>query len=92
VGTLALFGQLLADQAGCVGMPGQVAVVEEPVERRADPGQPFRVGAQAGQSAGQLVPTLGPVELAGERDDRAAVELQRAMRIAARSKQEQRAA
>ena len=71
-------------------LPGKVSICEQPGQRALDARQPRRGRAQSSELFGQLRAAVGSVEIAGQRRDRTAVELQLPPRIASRRKQEDR--
>ena len=71
-------------------LPGKVSIGEQPGQRALDERQPRRGRAQSSELFGQLRAAVGSVEIAGQRRDRTAVELEFPPRIASRRQQEHR--
>lgn len=84
-----LLGELLGEQGDCEPAPGEVRRREERVEGGRDVDESCRVVAEPGKRGGELCARFRAVELGGQRAHRAAVELELAMRIAARREQEE---
>jgi XdhC and CoxI family len=71
-------------------LPGEVAIGDEPGERALDERQTRRGPAQSSQLFGQLPAARRQVEVAREGRHRPSVELELAMRVSSRGKQQQR--
>ena len=72
-------------------LPGEVPIGQEPRERALDQRQAGRGRPQVSQPREHVFAPAGGVEVGRERGDRAAVELQLAVRVAARRQQQYRA-
>ena len=73
-------------------LPGEVAIGEEPGERALDERQTRRGPAQSSEAFGELPAAGGDVEVSGKRRDRAAVQLELAVRVATGGEEQQRPA
>ena len=71
-------------------LPGKVSIGEQPGQRALDERQPRRGRAQSSELFGQLRAAVGSVEIARQRRDRTAVELELPPRIASSRQQEHR--